>query len=218
MSVIIKSTEINYKDPDSGEYIGVNVIADKKTSEQLKLIEKQGQDVRDSLIGADFSTVSQDIFNLRNFKKTITLEFSSVSEFSSSTVYHYGDYAKGPNNNRTYKYISEEASSGDWDSSKWESNTTYPYMSIDTGYLLKSGQKYYVKLVSKSDPYASERFYVTYGTSAAPDYYKGIYRVGQIIEFTPSQENISLQISNNNGGVHGEVQFEIWSEIEQQVI
>lgn len=35
MSVIIKSTEMSYKDPDSGDYIGINVVAEKKTSEAL---------------------------------------------------------------------------------------------------------------------------------------------------------------------------------------
>ena len=45
MSVVIKSTEFNYKDPATGRYKGINAVAEARLSSQLAAIEAKGQSV-----------------------------------------------------------------------------------------------------------------------------------------------------------------------------
>lgn len=48
MSKIIKNAQLEFKD-DSGNYIGVDSIAERKTSEQLAEITSRGQSVKSTL-------------------------------------------------------------------------------------------------------------------------------------------------------------------------
>ena len=45
MSFVIKSNEFNYKDPSTGEYIGVNVLAERKTIDILQEIDDKAQEI-----------------------------------------------------------------------------------------------------------------------------------------------------------------------------
>lgn len=68
MSVVIKTNEINYKDPNTNQYVGLNAVAEKKVSDQIKLINAAGQKVISEIprsygyIEAEFSHYL-DLFN-----------------------------------------------------------------------------------------------------------------------------------------------------------
>ena len=49
MPVTIKRGMMKYKNPTTGEYVGVDVAAERTTAEQIALLEQKGQEVLDSL-------------------------------------------------------------------------------------------------------------------------------------------------------------------------
>lgn len=69
MSIVIKSNEFNYKDPTTGQYIGLNVLAEKKTSEILTKITNLGQEVIGS-IPADYMHLSESLATIYDSTKT----------------------------------------------------------------------------------------------------------------------------------------------------
>ena len=63
MPITIKSTELKYKNPTTGQYQGIDAVAETTTSEQCALIEAKGVETRAS-IPSDYTTLSDAVNNL----------------------------------------------------------------------------------------------------------------------------------------------------------
>lgn len=63
MPITIKSTELKYKNPSTGQYQGVDAVAETTTSEQCALIEAKGVETRAS-IPSDYTTLSDAITSI----------------------------------------------------------------------------------------------------------------------------------------------------------
>lgn len=104
MSVIIKSTEMNYKDPTTGEYTGINVLAEKKTSEFLDAIDVKGETVI-----SDIPASYDDLNNI------------IAESYDATKTYNIGDcvrYYDGTND-KLYKCIVSTENDSSWVDSHW---------------------------------------------------------------------------------------------------
>ena len=61
MSVTIKSSQINYKDPTTGNYVGLNSVAEKKLSELQADLEQTGQEILNDINSNDRGAELVDI-------------------------------------------------------------------------------------------------------------------------------------------------------------
>ena len=74
MSVVLKKGLMKYKDPTSGEYIGINVLSDETTAEQIQAIEAKGEEVIAS-IPEDYTALVEDVEDLQE-----TVVIATVAE------------------------------------------------------------------------------------------------------------------------------------------
>ena len=63
MPITIKSTELKYKNPSTGQYQGIDAVAERTTSEQCALIEAKGAETIAS-IPSDYTTLSDTVDDL----------------------------------------------------------------------------------------------------------------------------------------------------------
>ena len=84
MPITIKSTELKYKNPSTGNYQGIDAVAETTTSQQCALIEAKGVETRAS-IPSDYTTLSDTVDNLNS-------AIISKADFLN-TIYH--DSLKG---------------------------------------------------------------------------------------------------------------------------
>ena len=89
MPVTIKKGEFNYKDPDTGNYKGVDVIGERTTAEQIAAIQKKGEDVLES--------IPDDYTNLSNQADTYFKYISDLSmgELPDGTIKYPGTPLSG---------------------------------------------------------------------------------------------------------------------------
>ena len=104
MPITIKSTELKYKNPSTGQYQGVDAVAEMTTSEQCALIEAKGAETRAS-IPSDYTALS-DAVNTTNLQVTPYVETGSTA----SRGYSAGQFLIW--NNLLY-IVSSQISSGD---------------------------------------------------------------------------------------------------------
>lgn len=104
MSVVIKSSEVNYKDPNTGNYVGLNVLAEQKTSELLNRIEAKGQTVI-----SDIPASYDDLNNI------------VADSYDSTKTYSVGDYVRyyDGTHDKLYRCITAIATAEAWTSSHW---------------------------------------------------------------------------------------------------
>ena len=112
MSVTIKKSQLKYKNPDTGDYVGIDAIAEKKSSEMV----------------SDITTIAQTKLNQINTRATevqASLPKSGEMEdmiadiFSESKAYKTGDYViqEINNVNKLYRFKVNHAA-GAWDSNQ----------------------------------------------------------------------------------------------------
>lgn len=81
MPITIKSTELKYKNPTTGQYQGVDAVAEMTTSEQCALIEAKGVETRAS-IPSDYTTLSDTVNDLSGTLNNIN--FANATQVSTS--------------------------------------------------------------------------------------------------------------------------------------
>ena len=74
MPITIKSATVKFRDPSTGDYVGVDAVAETTTSEQQAAIVATGAEVRAS-IPQDYSTLSSAVTTLQG-----AVVFATVSE------------------------------------------------------------------------------------------------------------------------------------------
>ena len=74
MPVTIKSTALKFRDPSTGGYVGVDMIAEATVAEQQAAIEEKGEEVIAS-IPSDYTTLSGKVTTLES-----TVVLASVAE------------------------------------------------------------------------------------------------------------------------------------------
>ena len=65
MPITIKSTELKYKNPSTGNYQGIDAVAETTTSQQCALIEAKGIETR-ATIPSDYTTLSDNVTALNS--------------------------------------------------------------------------------------------------------------------------------------------------------
>lgn len=63
MPITIKSTELKYKNPSTGQYQGIDAVAETTTSQQCALIEAKGAETIAS-IPSDYTTLANNVSDL----------------------------------------------------------------------------------------------------------------------------------------------------------
>lgn len=115
MSVTIKSTEMSYKDPNSGNYVGINVLAEKKTSQLIHSIAEAGASER-LAIEAKGETVISDIPASYDDLNNIIAD-----SYDSTETYSVGDYVRyyDGTHDKLYRCITDISTAEAWTSSHW---------------------------------------------------------------------------------------------------
>lgn len=89
MPITIKSTELKYKNPSTGQYQGIDAVAERTTSEQCALIEAKGAETIAS-IPSDYTTLADDVRDLNGALNTVCLRAAvktiSANGTSSNTL------------------------------------------------------------------------------------------------------------------------------------
>jgi hypothetical protein len=73
MPITIKSTELKYKNPSTGEYQGIDAVAERTTSEQCALIEAKGAETIAS-IPSDYITLANNVSDLNGAINALCLK------------------------------------------------------------------------------------------------------------------------------------------------
>lgn len=80
MPITIKSTELKYKNPSTGQYQGVDAVAEMTTSEQCALIEAKGAETRAS-IPNDYTALSDQVNAIDSKLGYETVTITSTSPY-----------------------------------------------------------------------------------------------------------------------------------------
>lgn len=114
MSVVIKSAEISYKDPENGRYVGLNVLAEKTTTSQINAINAAGAEQI-----ADIEAKSEEAQSLIPSAATLnSLSNSMATAYSSEKIYKKDEYCM--HEYRLYKALADIDTPEAWDESKWQ--------------------------------------------------------------------------------------------------
>lgn len=92
MPITIKSTELKYKNPSTGQYQGVDAVAEMTTSEQCALIEAKGVETRAS-IPSNYTALSDQV---NAIDSKLGYETVTVTT-SSSYIVNSGGYIMNKN-------------------------------------------------------------------------------------------------------------------------
>ena len=85
MPITIKSTELKYKNPSTGNYQGIDAVAETTTSQQCALIEAKGVETRAS-IPSDYTTLSDTVDDLNGAINNLILESTNDSTDRTSAI------------------------------------------------------------------------------------------------------------------------------------
>lgn len=82
MPVTIKRGMMKYKNPITGEYVGVDVAAERTTAEQIALLEQKGQEVLGNLPD-DYEELASDVEQL---KTTVTSNTGRITDIEGQKI------------------------------------------------------------------------------------------------------------------------------------
>ena len=114
MSIVIKPEAMKYRDPATGDYKGVDVVAERETSEQVADIQSEGATLIQAVQAAADAAMSvipsqQTLTNLSN---------DFAPQYSSSSAYSVGDYCM--HDYKLYRCKTAIASGGEsWTVAHW---------------------------------------------------------------------------------------------------
>ena len=84
MPVTIKTGPLRFKDPSSGQYVGIDVIAERKTSEQIAEIENVGADALEE-IGSAKEEALEEIREIVEDVGAMTIHICTAQEYDAQT-------------------------------------------------------------------------------------------------------------------------------------
>lgn len=100
MPITIKSTELKYKNPSTGNYQGIDAVAETTTSQQCLLIENKGSEVLSSL-PQTYTELSTSVTNLENrFDETEPIINKTLQATADADKVLYCSFTNG----KTYTY------------------------------------------------------------------------------------------------------------------
>lgn len=104
MSAIIKSAEMKYKNPNTGDYTGINVVAEKKTREFLDAIEAKGETVM-----SDIPASYDDLNNI------------IAESYDATKTYNPRDYCRYTTggHDKLYQCIADTSEDIEWTPGHW---------------------------------------------------------------------------------------------------
>ena len=77
MPVTIKVDEIKYKN-SQGQYVGINGVSERTTSEEIADIWKAAEETRES-IPADYTELSDDVQDLKTAVQALTMQLGGLN-------------------------------------------------------------------------------------------------------------------------------------------
>lgn len=114
MSITLKPNAMKYRDPDDGQYKGVDVIAETTTAEQISIIQEEGAD-QVALVQAA-SDAAQSILPTASTLNNMSDDFAT--QYSYLSTYDVGDYVM--HDYILYRCKTAIIVAESWDVSKWD--------------------------------------------------------------------------------------------------